>query len=153
MTIVSKRLCDICNDCQTAMRCDTSLKLRMQFLLRLSKFFRCNFLCWHLPLFARFLIISIFRAIVDSHILQIVTLVQKLHKSFFGEIEFLAPSCSAGSGLMPNTLFGKIYILMILQVMFQFLKYVSRRIELTVNHNNTMCMIKPFSLSSIVILL
>ena len=30
-------------------------------------------------------------------------------KSFFGEIEFLAPSCSAGSTLTPNTLFGKIY--------------------------------------------
>ena len=89
-------------------RCDTSLKLRMRFLLRLSKFFRCNFLCWHLRIFVRF---SIFRAILNSYILQIVTLEQKLRtgRSFFGEIEFLAPSCSAGSALTPNTLFGKIY--------------------------------------------
>ena len=33
----------------------------------------------------------------------------KLPESFFGEIEFLAPSCSAGSALTPNTPFGKIY--------------------------------------------
>ena len=90
------------------LRCDTSLKLRMRFLLRLSKFFRCDFLCRHLRLFVRFLIISIFRAILDSHILQIVTLEQKLRKSFFGEIEFLAPSCSAGSALTPDTFFGEI---------------------------------------------
>ena len=31
----------------------------------------------------------------------IVTLVQKVCKSFFGEIEFLAPSCSFGSALTP----------------------------------------------------
>ena len=55
------------------------------------------------------LIILIFQAILNSHILQIVTLEQKLHKSFFGEIEFLAPSCSAGSALMPDTFFGDIY--------------------------------------------
>ena len=34
---------------------------------------------------------------MNSHSLRIVTLVQKLRKSFFGEIEFLAPSCSAGT--------------------------------------------------------
>ena len=60
----------------------------------------------------RFSIISIFRAILNSHILQIVTLEQKLRrpKAFLGEVEFLAPSCSAGSTLTPNThVFGKIY--------------------------------------------
>ena len=41
--------------------------------------------------------------------LHSVTLVQKLRKSFFGEIEFFAPSCSSGSALMPDTLFEKIY--------------------------------------------
>ena len=90
-------------------RCDTSLKLRMRFLLRLSKFFRGDFLCRHLRLFVRFSIISIFRAILNSHILRIVTLEQKLRKSFFDEIEFLAPSCSAGSALTPDTFFGEIY--------------------------------------------
>ena len=30
-------------------------------------------------------------------------LVQKLRKSFYGEIEFFAPSCSSGSALMPDT--------------------------------------------------
>ena len=44
-----------------------------------------------------------------SYILRIVTLVQKLRKSFFGKIEFVAPSRSAGSALTPNTPFGKIY--------------------------------------------
>ena len=60
----------------------------------------------------RFSIISIFRAILNSHILQIVTLVQKLRgpKSFFGEIEFLAPSCFAGSTLTPNAHFLEKYI-------------------------------------------
>ena len=57
----------------------------------------------------RFSIILIFRAILNSHILQIVTLEQKLRKSFFGEIELLAPSCSAGSALKPDILFEKIY--------------------------------------------
>ena len=57
----------------------------------------------------RFSIILIFCAILNSHILRIVTLVQKLRESFFGEIEFLAPSCSAGLALTPNTPFGKIY--------------------------------------------
>ena len=90
-------------------RCDTSLKLRMRVLLRLSKFFRCDFLCWHLRLFVRFSIISIFRAILNSHILQIVTLEQKLRESSVGEIEFLAPSCFAGSALTPDTFFGEIY--------------------------------------------
>ena len=32
---------------------------------------------------------------------------QKLSKSFFGEIEFLAPSCSAGSALATGTLLEK----------------------------------------------
>ena len=41
--------------------------------------------------------------------LRIVTLAQKLRKSFFGESEFLAPSCSSGSALTPDTLFEKIY--------------------------------------------
>ena len=52
---------------------------------------------------------SIFRSILNSHILQIVTLVQKLRrlKSFFDEIEFLAPNCSAKSTLTPNTFFEK----------------------------------------------
>ena len=50
----------------------------------------------------QFSIISIFRAILNSHILQIVALEQKLRKSFFGEIEFLALSCSAGSALAAN---------------------------------------------------
>ena len=79
----------------------------MRFLFGLSKFFRCDFLCKHLRLFVRF---SIFRAILNSHILQIVTLVQKLRgfKLFFGEIEFLAPGCSVESTLTPNTPFGKI---------------------------------------------
>ena len=57
----------------------------------------------------RFSIISIFRATLNSHILQIVTLEQELRKSFFGEIEFLAPSCSAGSALTPDTFFGEVY--------------------------------------------
>ena len=71
-----------------AVRCDTSLKLRMRFLLRLSKFFRRDFLCWHLRLFVRFSIISIFRVILNSHILQIVTLEQKLRKSFLVKLSF-----------------------------------------------------------------
>ena len=81
----------------------------------------CDFCCDYLnffdaifcvgicDLFVRFSIISIFRAILNSRILQIVTLEQKLRKSFFGEIEFLAPSCSAGSALTPDTFFGEIY--------------------------------------------
>ena len=83
----------------------------MRLLLRLSKFFRCDFLCWQLRLLVQFSIISIFRAILNSHILQTVMLVQKLNRSnsFFGEIEFLAPSCSAGSTLTLNTLFGQTY--------------------------------------------
>ena len=56
-----------------------------------------------------FSIISIFGAILNSHILQIVTFEQKLRKSFFGEIEFLAPSCSAGSVLTRDTFFGEVY--------------------------------------------
>ena len=40
---------------------------------------------------------------------HIVTLVQKLRKSFLGEIEFFAPSYSSGSALMPDALFEKIY--------------------------------------------
>ena len=46
---------------------------------------------------------------LNSHILYIVTLEQKLRKPFFGEIEFLAPSCSAGPALTPDTFFGEIY--------------------------------------------
>ena len=88
--------------CDVRCECDTSLKLQMRFLLQLSKFFQCDFLCWHLQLFVRFSIISIFQAILNSHILQILTLEQKLWKSFFGEIEFVAPSCSAGSALTPD---------------------------------------------------
>ena len=57
----------------------------------------------------QFSMISIFRAILNSHILQIVTLEQKLRKSFFGEIEFLATSCSARSARTPDTFFGEIY--------------------------------------------
>ena len=37
--------------------------------------------------------------------------------------------------------------------MFQFLNCVSQRIELTINHNNTIHTMKPLSFSSIVILL
>ena len=106
MTIASKRFCDICNDCQTTMRCDTSLELPMRFLLRLSRlhFFDAIFcvgIC-NCAIFDHFDFSSNFELYV--------TLVQKLRrpKSFFGEIEFLAPSF-AGSTLTPNTLLGKIY--------------------------------------------
>ena len=54
----------------------------------------------------------------NSHTLQIVTLEQKLRKSFFGEIEFLAPSCSAGSVLTPNQLMKVLRAVLVLRPFF-----------------------------------
>ena len=62
----------------------------------------CDYLC-------DFRLFRFFEQFFNSHMLQIVTLEQKLRKSFFGEIEFLTPSRSAGSALTPNTLFKEIY--------------------------------------------
>ena len=79
MAIASKRFCDICNDHQTAMRYDTLLKLHLRCLLRLSKFFLCDFLCLHLRLFVRFSIIS--RSCTSILATNVVLLTLQLHSN------------------------------------------------------------------------
>ena len=65
--------------------------------------------------------------------MQIVALVQKLRKSFFGKIEFSAPSCSSGSALTLDTLFEKIYR----RVREFTLVSKSRKPAQLLDHNNT----------------
>ena len=60
-----------------------------------------------------------------------VALVQKLRKSFLGEIEFLGPSCSAGPAPTPDTLFEKIYRRFVNCVM----RKSAHQIEQLLNHN------------------
>ena len=78
------------------------------------------------------LFLSKHRMSTAFQLFHFVTLVQKLRKSFFGEIEFLAPTCSSGSALTLDTLFGKIR-----RRVRELCSSFMRKSAQLLNHNNT----------------